>query len=416
MSNINILESQNINKEENVPTETVYNLEESSTKFSRKTIEKLGNKVRMSDSNDKGLELFCYNNCSSDDDEDLIKCRGIVFHGDTIVMKAFPYTIEYSENDNDKIETNINSVLKDCAFYDSYEGSLIRMFFFDGQWYLSTHRKLNAFKSKWASKESFGTSFKRALETEINNNNKLREVMPDNDESLLDRFQSILDKNKQYMFLILNSEENRIVCFPPENPTVFHVGTFVDGNLVLTEDCHIPQPKKHEFNDINSLLEYVSQVDIRYLQGIICFAPDNKQYKVYNSSYFDLFQARGNEPSIKFRYLQVRMNRRYLSMLEYLYPKMINSFEEIENNIYDIAKKIYKSYVDRFIKKLFVSVAEEEFFVIRACHKWHEENKIQNRINLDKVIDILNKQNPTLINHLIRSRMNEIKIKKNENV
>ena len=396
-------ESQDMNG--NV-SESNKNMEESSTQnneFSRKTIEKLGSSVRLTDSDDKGLELYCYVNCSAEDDPDLHKCRGVVFNGNNIVMKAFPYTVEYRHTETEQLKNSVENHFTDCSFYDSHEGSLVRMFFFDGKWYTSTHRKLDAFKSKWASKESFGTCFKRALEAEVEKNSELRDALPQNDQSLLERFQSTLDQSKQYMFLISHTEENRIVCLPPESPVVYHVGTFVNSELVMTEKCRIPYPRKHDFLNMESLIDYVSNIDIRNLQGVICFAPNNKQYKIVQTDYMDLFNARGNEPSIKFRYLQVRMIPKTLNMLFYLYPDMVPTFNDIENIIYDISKKIYSAYVQRFIKKCFVTVPVEDFAIIRECHKWHEEDRIKNRINLDKVIDIINKQNPTAINHMIRS-------------
>ena len=393
-------ELQNINGN----VSEIKNIEEPETQnyeFNRKTIEKLGASIRLTDSDDKGLELFCYVNCSENDDPELRQCRGIVFNGDNIVMKAFPYTIEYNHKNLEQIN-NLQLDFKKCLFYDSHEGSLIRMFFFDGKWYTSTHRKLDSFRSKWASKESFGTCFKKALEAEVDKNSNLRESLPDNDQGLLERFQSTLDETKQYMFLVRHTAENRIVCISPETPVVYHVGTFVNGDLVMTEKCHIPYPTKHQFNDINGIIDYVSKIDIRNLQGIICFAPDNKQYKIVHHDYMELFNARGNEPSIKFRYLQVRMNPKTLDMLLYLYSEMAPVFDEIENTIYDIAKKIYSAYVQRFIKKCFVTVPVEDFAIIRECHKWHEEDRINNKISLDNVIDVLNKQTPTGLNRIIR--------------
>jgi hypothetical protein len=381
-------------------TENINNTYEES-EFNRETITQLGNRVRLTDSGD-GLELFCYVNCSSDDDTKLQQCRGVVFHENEVVMKAFPYTIEYGHHEFEQIDKNINSVFDKCSFYDAYEGNLVRLFHFNNKWYISTHRKLNAFKSKWASKESFGTCFKRALESEVQYNEKLSSALPKNDAGLLERFQSTLDKEKQYMFLVLHSDENRIVCSAPERPTLYHVGTFVEGSLVMTEDCNIPYPKKHNFSSMKDLLAYVENIHIRDLQGIICFTPNNKQIKINHSDYNELFRARGNEPSIKFRYLQVRMNRKVADMLFHLYPEMATTFDDIENNIYELAKNIYNAYVQRFIKKRFVTVPTEEFAIVRECHSWHEEDRIMNRINLNKVIEVFNKQTPTSINRMLR--------------
>jgi hypothetical protein len=281
------------------------------------------------------------------------------------------------------------------------------MFNFGGRWFTSTHRKLNAFRSKWASKESFGTTFKRAIESEVEANESFRSSLPDNEEGIMERFQSILDPLKQYMFLVLNNDENRIVCYAPNRPSVYHVGTFVDSKLVMNDNINIPYPKKHKFDSIDQLIEYVDKVNINNLQGVIIFAPNNKQYKVVNKEYLDLFNVRGNEPSIKYRYLQVRMDKDVVNNLYNLYPSMIHLFEDYENALYTIAQNIYNSYVDRFIKKKWVTVAAEEFNVIRACHSFHEQDRTQNRISIKKVIEILNEQSPTSLNKMIRRFKNE---------
>ena len=131
------------------------------------------------------------------------------------------------------------------------------------------------------------------------------------------------------------------------------------------------------------------------------------QYKVVNKEYLDLFNVRGNEPSIKFRYLQVRMNEETVNNLYSLYPTMTHLFEDYENALYAIAQTIYNSYVDRFIKKKWVTVAAEEFNVIRECHSFHEQDRKQNRISIKKVIEILNEQSPTSLNKMIRRFKNE---------
>ena len=373
------------------------------SEFNRKTIDSLGNRVRLTDKDETaGLELFCYVQCNSNDTIALHQCRGVVFHGDQLVMQAFPYTIEYTHMDTDTINKNLGDIINQCKFFDAYEGTLIRMFYFEDRWYISTHRKLNAFRSKWAARESFGTCFKKALDQLYDDNEDFRNSIPDGQENLLDRFQSTLNKDKQYMFLVLHSHENRIVCSTPENPVVYHVGSFVNGQLDIEDKCNIPYPKQYNFETVNDIINHVKNVDIRILQGLICFGPNNTQYKIIHKDYDELFRARGNEPSIKFRYIQTRMNRRVVDMLYHLYPDLIQTFDEIENHIYHIAKNIYNSYVQRFIKKKFVTVPTEEFNVIKECHKWHELDRVSNRIHIDKVIDTLNQQTPTSINRMIR--------------
>lgn len=375
----------------------------SESEFTRTTVENLGNLVRLTDQDEAtGLELFCYLKCGPEDSREVRECRGVVFNGQNIVMRAFPYTIEFSHKDDvNTIKQQIEPEFKNCKIYTAEEGALIRMFYFGGKWFTCTHRKLNAFRSKWASKESFGTAFKKALESEIDRNEKLRNSLVSGDNTL-DRFQSILDKDKQYMFLILHNEENRIVCSAPSSPTFYHVGTFVNNELVMTENINVPYPEHHNFNSVDEMIEYVSTIDIRKHQGLIVFAPNNKQYKILNHDYLELFRARGNEPSIKYRYLQVRMNSRMVNMLYHLYPECGPTFDEYENCLYAIAKKIHSSYVKRHIKSQWSTLPVEEYAIDRTCHSWHEEDRKNNRVTLDKVFEVLNEQSATNLNKMIR--------------
>ena len=386
-------------------------IDESSLDFNRKNIELLAKVIKQVDSDiSTGLDLFCYIHCETTDSNIRKQCRGVVFKGDDLVMKGFPYTIEYTENENQTdINENIVSVFDQCSFYEAYEGSLIRMFHYSDKWFLTTNRKLDAFRSKWASKESFGSFFKQALETEFETNERLKSAVSvdrENDD-VIERFQSILDKSKQYMFLLLNNNDNRIVCSSPVRPTVFHVGTFINFELNTEDDIYLNYPKKLEFKNINELYKYTDTIDYRHLQGVIVFAPNNLQYKILNEEYYELYKIRGNEPSIKFRYLQVRMNKKYNEGLKYLYPEYKDAFAEYENYIYDIANSIIGSYIDRFIKKNYVTVPLEEFQVVRECHSWHLQDRLFNKINLNKVIDILNQQPATNINRMIRKRIME---------
>lgn len=374
--------------------------------FTRTNVIAQGEKVRIVDADEEtGLELFCYNRCGNEDSEFIKGCRGLVFNGEKLVLKAFSYTDEYNHLETDVLLSGLFNHFSEWTFYHAYEGAVLRLFYFSGKWFLSTHRKLNAFRSKWSSRDSFGTLFKRALEDEMIINMKLRERVGDVGENILDSFQESLDKTKQYMFLLRNTSDNRIVCMPPKvgEHLLYHVGTFTDGVLSMTDDIGLPYPERLEFQNIDELTRFIDTgLDIKRHQGVVCFGPGGKQIKVYHKEYQHLFRARGNEPSLKFRYLQVRMNSQVSNILYNLYPEMSDTFDDIENTLYDIARVIYRAYVQRFIKKLYVTVPREEYQVINESHSWHLSDRENNIVTLDKVIEILNKQPPTNLNHMIR--------------
>ena len=373
-----------------------------SKELTRENITALSNKIRLSDSDTvNNLDVFCYNTCTRDDPQIVKECRGAVFNGDTLVLKGFPFTDEYSLKDFDSLWNLLEN--KDLNLYDSHEGCLLRVFHFNNKWHVSTHRKLNAFRSKWSSKVSFGQMFVDALEYLYENNKSFKKKVDvsDNDK-VYNKFLDSLNTSNQYMFLLRNSYENRIVCQPPENHTVYHVGTFLkDGSLTLEEDVGVEQPTKHSFTTKQEMSDYVQNLDINNIQGLYVYC-DGNQYKLLNDDYVELFETRGNEPSIKFRYLQVRMDGKQRQNLYYLYPRHADSFDDYENILYNVAKKINSDYISRFIKKKYVTVPKEEFGVMKKCHAWHLEERVRNRISFTKVIEVLNEQTPSQLNKIIK--------------
>ena len=366
-------------------------------------------KIRLVDSDpeNNNIQLFCYDSCNADDNEIVKSCRGIVLCGDDIIMKAFPFTTDYTEKDNkteiEDLLTNTNS----CKIYDSFEGSLLRMFCYNGKWYLSTNRKLDANKSKWSSKTTFGEFFKKALEHEIVVNQLFCDAIvkgdPSNTMCLMSKFLNILDPAKQYMFLLLNNYENRIVC-QYDHPKFLHVGTFINGELSMEHETSIglDYPKQHSFDTIDQMYEYIRNVDYKLLQGVIVFAPGNKQYKIYNQTYSGFYNIRGNESSVKFRYLQLRNDSLKKELLRQLYPEWCDAFDTYDKCIHNICEIILQAYINRYIRKNFTTLPLEQFIVMSEVHKWHQLDEVNNEVNLSIILITLNLQKPTSINRMIK--------------
>lgn len=351
--------------------------------------------VRLTDSNEK-LKVYSYNECNESSEELLQKCRGAIFNEEKLLFTSFPYTIEITGNESSVVNHYIGSIFDKCKFYRAYEGCLIRVFFHEDKWYVATTRKLDAFKSKWAAKETFGTLFVEALKREIDSQGI-------ETDAPLEYLFTQLQSDKQYMFLLQNNLENRIVC-EYEIPKVYHVGTFIGQDLVtLDKPLFIPFHEELSFDTIEHLVNFCNdKINYKLLQGVVVFGPDNKQYKIYNPSYARRLAIRNNEPSIKFRYLQVRLNKEDTLLIKEMYPEFIKDFEEYEALVQQAAKSIHNSYVKRYIKGEFVSVPQEEFAVMRDAHDWHKKNMRYNRVTYDVILVFLNKGTPTNLNRIIK--------------
>lgn len=392
--------------------------DENNLLFSRENVELYENKIRLCDSDETyGLEMFCYNQCDNKEPEFIKQCRGLVFHGQELVLKAFPYASEYIVGEKKDIPAEksvrlLEQELKDFSdweFYEAFEGTLLRLFYFEDKWFLTTHRKLDAFRSSWAPKTpKFGQLFEEALKLHPNINH-----LKDH-KSVLEHFYDTLDPMKQYMFLLLSTGDNRIVCRNEDYSfRVLHVGTLENGKLTTEDDIGLPKPKKLNFLNIDQLIDYTKNVDPFRLLGVVCFGPNNRQIKVINAEYSELASVRGNEASIMFRYLQIRMDKRMRNLLTHLYPHKKDEIEEYENIIDGIVDEIYRAYVQKKIRKKHYPVPKEEYAVIKLCHEWHLQNRRKNKIERGIVIRNLNCQSAISLNRMIK-RVKQEQMKKDE--
>lgn len=340
---------------------------------------------------DGHLQVYSYKFCDNDTSEEIKGCRGLVFEGENIVSKSLGFTYEY----NDTQQESMNDIdVGNVKFFPSEEGTFIRLFYNNDKWYISTHRKLDAFNSRWGSENSpsFGEIFTNS-------------ISKFGYESL-DSLTSLFDKSYTYMFLIRNTLQNRIVSKPPQDneDDVYFIGCMSFNDLkdsTFTFDSPVPFTfsKQNElvFDTWDQVFEHVKTTDPLKKQGVIGFYKDSnnsntfKHFKILNSTYQLCSKVRGNEPDICYRYLQVRSNPVYSKMMYDNYPEHINSFLKYENLIIQIAKNIHNAYIHRFVHKNYVVVSKEEYRIVTECHGWHISDRQNNKVSFSYVLNVLNK-------------------------
>lgn len=344
--------------------------------------------IRLTDS-DSELAMFSYANCTAEDTIQTKQSRGVIFNGDKLLAPSFGWTAEYTQNDKTLVETLIKNGGDNVKVFDSHEGCLLRLFFHK-KWYIVTHRRLDACKSRWSSTQYWGEMFKTALKMDY------------------DKFLDSLDKTLIYFFVVRNNSENRIVCTPPEQSTIYHVGTMVPtgvkGTLttVFDIDIGVPTPIEHVDTNIDTLISYVENNGYNTMQGVIIFTPD-QIFKLLNTQYNDFLKVRGNEASINFRYLQIRMDKIQRELLMFLYPDYCDDFEKYETMLYKISLELTYAYIARFGRGEWRQVPKDEYeTIIRPLREWNIDNPSKNYICLETVINKLNCQTPQFLNKVIR--------------
>lgn len=346
------------------------------------------------------MRLFHYSECT-DNDTDLVKnCRGNIYYQDKLIAKSFNYVPNYLQQ-----EVIENGVLhsenwENYVFYPSYEGTLVRVFYFDNKWNFSTHKRIDAFKSKWSSKITYGETFRKCI-------CNLGGYHPDEWE----QFFNILDTSKLYCFLLLSTPDNRIVS-TGKDYEMLHVGTFYGDNFELdlddiinvNNDMVLNKPEKLHFTTQEEVYNYVQNQDVFKQQGIIVFnKKNNNQFKMTSDEYQRMCDIRGNVPSIKFRYLQLRQEPENVKELSLLYPEFVKWFTLYETILLEICTDILNAYYVRFIYNQYIKIPPYEYSIMMLCRDWLSKNNVTT-MNCEIVKNIVNTQKAITLNKIIRER------------
>jgi len=325
------------------------------------------------------------------EDRGVIKLNG----GDQrTVCKSFPYTPEIISNEDLHQDLLTDDIVKSSDCYTSFEGTIVRLFEVDNKWFLSTHRKINAFKSRWSEEITFGDLFLKALHRTGKVN--------------VDELNPILNRNYVYTFLIRNTIKNRLVCDPcgnSENPVIYYTGSFnrTDNFSFVWDDNFkiFERPEKLSFSSKDDIIAYVSKSNYKKNSGVIVYHTNPKTNKIQpikitNPEYKYYASLRGNEPNIILRYIKMRGHPFYIDFIE-LYKEHEDKFTNIEKLFYKSINNITIAYVNRYIKKQYVELPQCEFYIMKKCHQWHLQDKTHNKINIDRVREIFDNYDPYIL-------------------
>lgn len=305
--------------------------------------------------------------------------RGVVVDTETgnPLFRPFPYTDDYIQN---ALPDDENSPDEYTWFY-AYEGTLIRVFHWKDTWVVSTNRKLHASQSRWGTKESFLELFQSAWARVTESS-----------------FDDALQKDAAYMFLLTPVKGTRIVCEPTEDTPVLHVGTIRGGEWTRESLEGFSSPKA--CSNLREDMSTAFSAPNTY-QGLIGFDYENhRQVKLVSQQYHELSKLRGNQPSMRFRYIQLRSEgeQKRLERFVQLYPEFSDLFARIERNIHNMAEELHRVYIKQNVyKDKSLRVGKQEHYIIRQCHAWHCADRPKNRVTKARILQEIWNLHPSVV-------------------
>ena len=329
--------------------------------------------------------LIVYNYDDSTYDKELLNVRGLVKDGEQVVCKTFGYTPEVLANDFDNLNAYISPLVTDqTRFFKAYEATVLRVWFYNNKWYLSTHRKIDASHSKWGHSCNYQTLFERALKYQLPA------------RSTFETFCADLDTNKIYAVLLRSFKENRKVCRGQVEPSLYCAGSFNRANNFefSFENPEIGIPSPEELLNIQSpadLINRVNQIDPYEYQGIVLINPDAMSGKIVNVEYDRLDKLRGNVPNVIHRYVQLRWTP-HLEEYKSLYPEHQSKFNHWEMIMSYVVQNVMQKYLDKYVHRLEnVHLPSDQYGLLLEVHKYYMSilRPHKRRVEIDDIWDLL---------------------------
>lgn len=303
------------------------------------------------------VNVYTYNHCDENSETQLKYSRSVIYNSlkNKVVSVAFPYTLELTDVDNFKFNNN-------WVFTNSYEGSIVQVYY-DDEWKVSTMKKVDAYKSRWGGKDTFGELFDKALSTKFQN---------------VEEFYNLLDKELTYTFLIPSNHTSRFVCLP-QSEELIYTGSF-DKNGHYCYTNVLPNIETVKYNTLENVYSSVKQTNIDNYQGLFGYNSETGDFaKIYNSNYLNAKLLRGNESDLRRRYLQTMRDEELHRRFRTHFFDHHRLFRRLDGSVHAFVKDIVNNTMKDYDADFVNYVSQNDS--VNKNHK-HVFNYISN-LNID---------------------------------
>lgn len=327
-------------------------------------------------------------------EDNLRRYRGTIIDNKTkkIVKEGSFFPYEFIEDEQEECKEKmamLNHKLEDMDIQYSYEGTIIRIFYYK-KWYISTHRKLDSGRSKWGSNNSFKYLFERGLNESYN-------------MSLKDLFTQ-LNLRCEYTFMVMADENTRFVCTSNHSKKVYLVGSN-DPDVINLKIDGLSKPH-NIFNNLDDIFKFVKGMQYPFeQQGLLLVHKNGSQYRIISNEYAKLFKVRNNEPSIPYRYIQLKSQNDHesIELLKKLFPLHIETFKTYDLYVSKLVDLVYQEYDKRKQRSVLPADLTSMEQIDQRVYLFIK-NKLLNRptVTCEQILQLLWCEEPSNLNHMIR--------------
>ena len=347
----------------------------------------------------KESELFNLYLLNSKKKEDLTplqtECNGIILEKDTnkVICMCQNKFNEISSNPDMQLNQieDLRSKYNKVRMEYCEDGTVIRLYNYNGKWYTATTRCIDARNSYWSSEKTFDDMFWEIFDKEQCN---------------------MLNINCTYIFILIH-KENRIVVNHKYNNLIYvnciNNNTYEENfNNIFYDD----DPKRciRRTKVINmeepGLINYpLDNYFTPTKRGIIIkfFDEIHNKWILYQydfQSYNKVKNIRGNVPLIRIRYLELLNEPVKLMLLEQNYTEYKMLFTMIKHCLNNLYKEVHQLYYNSHIKHNITITEDHKFYrTLKQLHGHYRKNNVI--ITLDEVVKKINSLDKNILKNFL---------------
>lgn len=269
------------------------------------------------------------------------------------------------ENGDAPLPLDMSFGINENTFEYCEDGTIIRLYNYQGVWYTATTKCIDAKYSYWATPKTFDELFWQTVGS----------------NSFLDE----LDSKLTYLFVLLH-QDNRIVINHATSKVVFLGSYFKLSGKV---ESHFPIDNQFIYNIVPTTsvnMNESNDVTVENLiknycnnskRGIVVTNNETKQrFKIDFPNYTYLAELRGNTPFVGTRYLELLGDPKKLEELQKNWPEESSTFLGMWNGVNMLIKNIHFVYYQTHIKRFYTIDENHPYFrTIRQLHAQYKLTK-----------------------------------------
>lgn len=301
------------------------------------------------------------------------ECNGLIMNKNTLQIVCYTF-----DKCSDAPLQSMQSINLDNLYYENaYEGTLVRLYYYENKWMLATKKCMDASKSKWISDKNFSELFNECVQY----------------YDFLDK----LNTSYCYSFIIMHPENKIVVNYTV--PNVVHISTRdlttlyeVDVDIGIQKSERVKVPREY----LNDFIAKIETEQLLTHEGYMLIDLTFNRYKYKNNYYSEVRNLWGNTNNRFYRYLEMRKDVNVLQQYINFYPQDLEKFRKYEEDITVLANSILNVYLDKHVYKK--SDAKIPFFFAKVIYKLHGDfYKDKVRTDCNKVMMTLLELDPKQI-------------------